>query len=52
MTDKRYGLVHISKPLKDVFKSLLDTAESKQMERMKKVRKDTCKRKLILSEGS
>ena len=36
MTDKRYGLVHISKPLKDVLNSLLDTAESRQKEQMKK----------------
>lgn len=52
MTDKRYGLVHIGKPLKDIFNNLLDTVESRQKEQMKKVRKDTCKRKVILSEVS
>ena len=47
MTDKRYGLVHISKPLKDVFNSLLDTAESRQKEQMKKIER---KRNPILTE--
>lgn len=47
MTDKRYGLVHISKPLKDIFNNLLDTAESRQKERMKKIGR---KRKPILTE--